>query len=41
VLSGGQWLHEIKHDGFRVLVRRVAAGQMIRTHSLKRERWKK
>jgi len=22
---GGQWLHEIKHNGFRMLVRRDAA----------------
>jgi bifunctional non-homologous end joining protein LigD len=23
--SGGQWLHEIKHDGFRVIARKNAA----------------
>jgi ATP-dependent DNA ligase len=22
LLSGGQWLHEIKHDGFRVMARK-------------------
>jgi ATP-dependent DNA ligase len=22
--SGGQWLHEIKHDGFRVIGRRAS-----------------
>jgi ATP-dependent DNA ligase len=29
--SGGQWLHEIKHDGFRMLVRRDAAGVRLFT----------
>ena len=23
--SGGQWLHEIKHDGFRVIARKTGA----------------
>jgi bifunctional non-homologous end joining protein LigD len=22
--SGGQWLHEIKHDGFRIIARKTA-----------------
>jgi bifunctional non-homologous end joining protein LigD len=24
--SGGRWLHEIKHDGFRVIARKDGAG---------------
>src|SRR5260370_38492166 len=31
--SGGQWLHEIKHDGFRMLVRRDAAGVRLFTRN--------
>jgi bifunctional non-homologous end joining protein LigD len=23
--SGGQWLHEIKHDGFRIIARKTGA----------------
>src|ERR1051325_10085411 len=29
--SGPQWVHEIKHDGYRLLVRRTWAGVRIRT----------
>src|SRR5262249_5675909 len=29
--SGGQWLHEIKHDPFRMLMRREAAGVLLFT----------
>jgi len=25
--SGGQWLHEIKHDGFRIIARKNAMGR--------------
>src|SRR5258706_15517555 len=31
--SGGQWLHEIKHDGFRLLARRDAAGVRLFTRN--------
>jgi hypothetical protein len=31
--SGEQWLHEIKHDGFRMLVRRDAAGVRLFTRN--------
>ena len=31
--SGSQWLHEIKHDGFRMLVRRDAAGVRLFTRN--------
>src|SRR2546430_14136723 len=31
--SGEQWLHEIKHDGFRLLVRRDAAGVRLFTRN--------
>jgi len=24
--SGGQWLHEIKHDGFRIIARKSGGG---------------
>jgi len=30
---GAAWLHEIKHDGFRMLVRRDAAGVRLFTRS--------
>ena len=29
--SGGQWLHEIKHDGFRIIARKD--GQRVRLYS--------
>jgi ATP-dependent DNA ligase len=29
--SGGLWVHEIKHDGFRMMVRRDAAGVRLLT----------
>ena len=29
--SGPLWLHEVKHDGYRLLVRRTAEGVRIRT----------
>jgi ATP-dependent DNA ligase len=29
--SGGHWLHEIKHDGFRVIARKT--GAQVRLHS--------
>jgi len=29
--SGGQWLHEIKHDGFRVIARKD--GDRVRLYS--------
>jgi ATP-dependent DNA ligase len=29
--SGGQWLHEIKHDGFRIIARKE--GQRVRLYS--------
>jgi hypothetical protein len=29
--SGGQWLHEIKHDGFRVIARKD--GERVRLYS--------
>ena len=28
---GPQWLHEIKHDGYRLMVRRTPSGIRIRT----------
>jgi len=31
--TGGAWLHEIKHDGFRMLVRRDAAGVRLFTRN--------
>src|SRR5262245_28445284 len=31
--SGGVWIHEIKHDGFRMLVRRDAAGVRLFTRN--------
>jgi ATP-dependent DNA ligase len=31
--SGDLWLHEIKHDGFRMLVRRDAAGVRLFTRN--------
>jgi bifunctional non-homologous end joining protein LigD len=31
--SGGSWLHEIKHDGFRMMVRRDAAGVRLLTRN--------
>jgi hypothetical protein len=32
--SGGQWLHEIKHDGFRIIARK--SGGRVRLYSLTR-----
>jgi len=29
--SGGQWLHEIKHDGFRIIARKK--GAQVRLYS--------
>ena len=29
--SGPEWVHEIKHDGYRLMVRRIAASVRIRT----------
>jgi len=29
--SGAAWLHEIKHDGYRLLVRRTSQGVHIKT----------
>jgi ATP-dependent DNA ligase len=29
--SGGQWLHEIKHDGFRIIARK--SGERVRLYS--------
>jgi ATP-dependent DNA ligase len=31
--SGSGWLHEIKHDGFRLMVRRDAAGVRLLTRN--------
>jgi bifunctional non-homologous end joining protein LigD len=31
--SGADWLHEIKHDGFRILALRDAAGVPLYTHN--------
>ena len=31
--SGSGWLHEIKHDGFRILVRRDGAGVRLITRT--------
>jgi bifunctional non-homologous end joining protein LigD len=31
--SGGLWIHEINHDGFRMLVRRDAAGVRLFTRN--------
>jgi bifunctional non-homologous end joining protein LigD len=31
--SGPGWLHEIKHDGFRILARRDAAGVQLITRN--------
>jgi len=28
--SGGQWLHEIKHDGFRIIARKNGAHIVVR-----------
>jgi ATP-dependent DNA ligase len=30
--SGPEWIHEIKHDGFRMMVRRDPAGVRLLTH---------
>jgi hypothetical protein len=30
--SGSEWLHEIKHDGFRVIARKT--GAQVRTYAL-------
>jgi ATP-dependent DNA ligase len=30
--TGPNWLHEIKHDGFRILARRDASGVRLITH---------
>jgi bifunctional non-homologous end joining protein LigD len=30
---GGNWLHEIKHDGFRIMARRDAAGVRLLTRN--------
>ena len=34
--SGPGWLHEIKHDGFRILARRNGAGVQLITRAGKR-----
>ncbi len=31
--AGSMWVHEIKHDGYRLMVRRTAAGVRIRTRN--------
>ena len=31
--SGPGWIHEIKHDGFRMMVRRDPAGVVLLTHN--------
>ena len=31
--SGSGWIHEIKHDGFRMMVRRDAAGVRLLTRN--------
>ena len=31
--SGPGWIHEIKHDGFRILARRDSAGVRLITHA--------
>jgi len=31
--SGPDWLHEIKHDGFRLMARRDANGVRLRTRN--------
>jgi len=31
--AGGDWIHEIKHDGFRLLARRGAAGVRLFTRN--------
>ena len=31
--SGSQWLHEIKHDGYRIMVRRDASGVRVLTRN--------
>jgi bifunctional non-homologous end joining protein LigD len=33
--SGPDWLHEIKHDGFRILARRDAAGVRLYTRTVR------
>ena len=30
---GGEWIHEIKHDGFRMMVRRDASGVRLLTRN--------
>jgi len=32
--TGPGWIHEIKHDGFRMMVRRDAAGVRLLTRAL-------
>jgi bifunctional non-homologous end joining protein LigD len=27
--SGGEWLHEIKHDGFRIIARKTSRGMPV------------
>jgi len=39
--SGGQWLHEIKHDGFRIIARKTGAqlkAVMLAAHDLPPEK---
>ncbi len=31
--SGSLWVHEVKHDGYRLMVRRTAHGVRIRTRN--------
>src|SRR6478672_8006272 len=37
--AGAGWLHEIKHDGFRMLVRRNAGGVRLITHHWHQIEW--
>ena len=31
--SGGEWIHEIKHDGYRMMVRRDVSGVRVLTRN--------
>jgi bifunctional non-homologous end joining protein LigD len=32
-IGGGKWIHEIKHDGYRMMVRRDASGVRLLTRN--------
>jgi len=38
--SGPLWVHEIKHDGYRLMVRRVDLDQAVSGRSSEASRWR-